>query len=89
MAQVNIRIDDDLKNRADELFGEMGMNMSTAVNIFVRQTVRQGAIPFEITTKPDPFYSASNMNRLRKAIGDVESGKSSLKEHDLIEVKDD
>jgi DNA-damage-inducible protein J len=89
MAQVNIRIDDDLKSRADVLFEELGLNMSTAVNMFVRQTVRQGGIPFEITTKPDPFFSEVNMKRLRKAIADIDAGKASLTEHELIEVADD
>ena len=57
MAQVNIRIDDDLKARADNIFEELGMNMTTAFTIFIRQTIRQGGIPFEITTRKDPFYS--------------------------------
>ena len=89
MAQVNIRIDDDIKSKAEALFDEMGLSMSTAVNMFVRQAVRQGAIPFEITTKTDPFYSEANMERLRKAIADVESGRAKLTEHELIEVEDD
>jgi DNA-damage-inducible protein J len=75
MAQVNIRIDDGLKEKADKLFDELGLNMTTAFNIFVRQTVRQGGIPFEITTKIDPFYSESNMNVLRKSIKEAEEGK--------------
>ena len=46
---VSIRMDADLKTQADALFGELGMNMSTAFSIFVRQAVREGRIPFEIT----------------------------------------
>lgn len=46
---VSIRMDADLKAQADALFGELGMNMSTAFNIFARQAVREGRIPFEIT----------------------------------------
>lgn len=76
MAQVNIRIDDDLKNRADILFGELGMNMSTAVNMFVRQAVRQGGIPFEVTTKTDPFFSEANQAHLKRVIQDYESGRA-------------
>ncbi|GHU79653.1 hypothetical protein FACS1894191_2940 [Clostridia bacterium] len=53
MAQVNIRIDDNLKAQADALFDELGLNMTTAFNIFVRQTVRQGGIPFAITTETE------------------------------------
>lgn len=46
---VSIRMDADLKAQADALFGELGMNMSTAFNIFARQAVREGRIPFEIS----------------------------------------
>ena len=42
-------MDSDLKARADALFSELGMNLTTAFNIFVRQSIREGGIPFEIS----------------------------------------
>lgn len=45
---INIRMNKELKNQAESLFTELGMNMTTAFNIFLRQSVRQGKIPFEI-----------------------------------------
>ena len=45
---VTIRMDADLKAQADALFNELGMNMTTAFNIFVRQSLREGGIPFEV-----------------------------------------
>jgi DNA-damage-inducible protein J len=48
---VTIRMNTDLKKEAEELFDELGMNLSTAFNVFVRQVVREGKIPFEISTK--------------------------------------
>lgn len=48
---VSIRMDADLKAQADALFAELGMNLSTAFNIFVRQSLREGGIPFEIRTE--------------------------------------
>ena len=45
---ISIRMDSDLKSQADALFSELGMNLSTAFNIFVRQSLRDGGIPFEI-----------------------------------------
>jgi len=48
MAQVNIRIDDDLKVRADNIFNELGLNMTTAFTMFIRQTIRQGGIPLKL-----------------------------------------
>jgi DNA-damage-inducible protein J len=83
MAQVNIRIDDDLKIRADSIFDELGLNMTTAFTMFIRQTIRQGGIPFDVTTRKDPFYSAENMKVLRKSIQEAEEGK--LTAHELIE----
>ncbi len=46
---ISIRMDSELKAQADALFGELGMNLSTAFNIFVRQSLREGRIPFEIS----------------------------------------
>lgn len=46
---ISIRMDSDVKEQADELFDEMGMTLSTAVNVFVRQALREGRIPFEIS----------------------------------------
>lgn len=46
---ISIRMDSDLKAQADALFSELGMNLTTAFNIFVRQSIREGGIPFEIS----------------------------------------
>ena len=46
---ISIRMDSDVKAQADALFGELGMNLTTAFNIFVRQALRERRIPFEIS----------------------------------------
>lgn len=81
MAQISFRMDDDLKMTAEETFRSMGMTMSTAINIFVVQTVRNGQFPFVI--KADPFYSESNMSVLRRRAKDMDAGRNVV-EHDLI-----
>ncbi|MDR3288890.1 MAG: type II toxin-antitoxin system RelB/DinJ family antitoxin [Peptococcaceae bacterium] len=78
---IRIRMDKELKERADTAFNEMGLNLSAAFNMFVRQTLRQGKIPFEIYT--DPFYSDSNMNVLRQSLKEANEGR--LTAHELIE----
>ena len=45
---ISIRTDIELKKEAEKLFNELGMNMTTACNIFLRQAVREQRIPFEI-----------------------------------------
>ncbi len=45
---LNIRIDSNLKKDAEDLFKRLGLNMSSAINVFLTQSVREQAIPFEI-----------------------------------------
>lgn len=45
---ISIRMDADLKAEADALFGALGMNLTTAFNIFVRQALREGGLPFAV-----------------------------------------
>lgn len=49
---ITVRIDDNLKNDAQKLFNDIGMSMSTAINIFLKQCVKEGRIPFELAGKP-------------------------------------
>ena len=49
---VSIRMDTNLKQQAEVIFSEMGMNMTTAITIFARAVVRSGKIPFEISINP-------------------------------------
>ena len=80
---VTIRLDRDVKESAEKMFNDFGMNLSTAFNIFVRQVLRQGKIPFEIY---DPFYSEKNQAELSLRIADIEAGKN-LVVHELIEIE--
>ena len=45
---INIRVDEELKRKAEAIFAELGLNMSTAMNIFLRYSVRYGGIPFDL-----------------------------------------
>lgn len=45
---LNIRIEKDVKIKAEKLFDALGLNMTSAVNIFLRQAIRENGIPFEI-----------------------------------------
>jgi DNA-damage-inducible protein J len=64
---ISIRMDKELKQQAENLFSALGMNMTTALNIFLRQAVRQRKIPFEISlntpnaSTPAAFKEAEDM----------------------------
>jgi DNA-damage-inducible protein J len=79
---ITIRLDRKLKSNAESMFEDIGMNLSTAVNIFLRQTVRQGQIPFKI--EADTFWSERNQARLEESRREAETGH--LTEHELIET---
>jgi len=51
VTNINIRTDSETKTRAQQIFSTLGLDMTTAVNLFLRQTVRMNDIPFVLTTK--------------------------------------
>lgn len=85
MAQISLRVDDDVKRNAERTLTDIGLSMSTAINIFLKKVARENRIPFELSA--DPFYSQENMDELERRVANVRAGKSTLKEHDLIEVQ--
>ena len=66
---LNIKMDRDLKTQADILFNKMGMNMTTAVNVFVRQAVQEQAIPFKIYVNDD----SAVLLRAKEALKDMQA----------------
>lgn len=70
MAQISLRIDDDIKRNAELACSEIGLSMSTAITIYLKKLAREKRIPFEVSV--DPFYSDENMARLRKSIAQME-----------------
>lgn len=78
---VNFRMDAAMKEQIDEICQEMGINLTTALNIFVKKVIQERRIPFDITA--DPFYSAENMAHVRRGIAQLNAGHG--KEHSLIE----
>jgi len=66
---VTLRVDDELKKQADALFSELGLNLTTAFNIFLRQSVREQQIPFQVT------MNAPNPTTLT-AMDDAENGNN-------------
>lgn len=85
MANLNIRVDDTLKKQAELIFSDLGLSLSTATTMFLKQVVRHNGIPFEL--RADPFYSVENQARLMIAKERMEKNGGTV--HELIEVNDD
>ena len=79
MANLNIRVDDTLKQQAELIFSDLGITLSAATTIFLKQVVRCNGIPFELR--------AENQARLLKSKERMEKTGGTI--HELIEVDDD
>lgn len=81
---LQIRVESDLRREADELFANAGLDMSTAVRLFLRQSVIRQRLPFDvIAERPDPFFSEANQRVLADSIRSFERGEA--KRHELID----
>ncbi len=76
---LNIRVDADLKHQAESIFNELGMNLSTAMNLFLRSTVRFGGIPFDLrlnqNTKTIAEFKAEVIKKLEESNEDIAAGR--------------
>ena len=63
MAQVNFRIDDETKRRAEKLFSSMGLTMSGAITIFIQQTLNRNEIPFPVQGAKPPTLTKEELLR--------------------------
>ena len=82
---VSFRMDEQLKRQAENIFDEMGMNMTTAFTIFTKAVVRSGKIPFEVAV--DPFWHAGNQAHIDKVIEEYESGGAKMVTKTLEELE--
>ena len=66
-ASVTIRMNKSIKQQAQKLFADLGIDMSSAINLFIKQSIFQNGLPFEVSRKP-------NIDTL-SAIEDADNGK--------------
>lgn len=79
MAQsvVSVRMDETLKRDFDAICNELGMSMSTVVNVLAKKMTREKRVPFEVSI--DPFFSDLNMQALNESIREKDQGKVVVK----------
>lgn len=87
LATLTARVDEKDKANFDTFCSNVGLNTSTAINLFVKAVLRENRIPFEISQTSDPFFSDANMSYVKKSIRELKAGKG--KAHELIEVDDE
>lgn len=71
---VQVRIDKKLKEDAEALFADLGLDITTALRMFLKEAVREQKIPLKLQKK-DPFYSEKNMVVLKHSIKELENNE--------------
>lgn len=67
---LNIRIDKAIKDQAEAIFNELGLNMTTAVNMFLRTAIRENGIPFDLRLDVPNEATASAIEEGRRLMAD-------------------
>ena len=70
-ARIYVNVDENLKQNTQRVFNEMGMDMTTAITLFLKTVEREECIPFDIRTKQS-YYEALNHDYICKALADAE-----------------
>lgn len=78
---LNIRTEKDIKDAAEKIFNELGINMTTAVNMFLRQTIRSNGIPFELKLNTPNAITVKAIEEGRRIAADSDiKGYSNMKD---------
>ena len=86
LASINVRVEPEAKLQFEDFCRQIGMSMSTAINVFIKAALREKKIPFELAAEPDPFYSEKNMKRLERSIKQLEDGQVVTKTIDELQA---
>ena len=87
-SNINIRVDSDVKAQAQRLFSDLGMDLTTAVNVFLRQSIEQGGIPFMIGQRRYNQETEQAMKEARDIIDGKVEAKSYMSARELFEELD-
>lgn len=85
---VSIRIDKDLKAKSEQLFDELGLNMSSAFTIFLKQSVRENGLPFAVNLNTPNAATLKAMEEARRISRDP-SARTYASFEDLAKELDD
>lgn len=83
MGSIQVKVDDELLAKARAVAASMGLDLASAVRMFLTQMVRVNGLPFQPYADPDPFYSIKNQTHLERVAEDLRQGKN-CSPHELI-----
>ena len=84
---VSFRVDQELKDKAVALFDQLGLSLSAAIQVFLRQAVREGGLPFEVTTRVPTDTTIAAMLEAERISKDLEAASYDTVEELLKNLK--
>lgn len=91
---IQVRVDDELKDKSDTLFKELGTDTTTAIRIFLKQAVANNGFPFEIKLKPvnasNPYIPLDEeqiMDKLEKSRLQAQQGEYRLADDMIADMR--
>ena len=83
-AVIQVRIDEELKNQATKVYDQLGLDLSSAVRIFLKKSVAVNGIPFEMRNESSTDRAMSAVNNMRVAAG--QNGLSDMSLDEINEI---
>ena len=83
----SVRMDKDIKKQCETLYAELGMNLTTAINVFLRQSLRAGGFPFDVTINTPNAVTIAAMEEAERIVHDPSAKRYSDAEEALRELK--
>lgn len=83
----SVRMDSDVKKQSEALFNELGMNLTTAINVFLRQSLRAGGFPFDVTVNTPNSVTLAALREAERLAHDPNAKRYSDVEEALRELK--
>ena len=83
----SVRMDSDVKKQCETLYNELGMNLTTAINVFLRQSLRVGGLPFEVKINQPNQDTLAALFEAEQLLQDINVKRYSDVEEALEELK--
>lgn len=83
----SVRIDSDVKRQCEALYKELGMNLTTAINVFLRQSLRVGGLPFDVTVNTPNAVTVAAIHEAERLARGAKAKRYTDVEQALRELK--
>lgn len=74
-ATFTVRMDKEIKTQSESIFNELGVNLTTAINVFLRKAIQAGGFPFDVRNESPNKETLQAIEESERIIKDIKAGK--------------